>query len=128
MSYNVRGVTLASVWVLWRITRNHLLSYLVVIAFLPLFFFFIFLYFLSFLSSSRPNTWPGIVTRSQKDHKKAWYSGSTQYCFKICLREDRQFDGLHKSIKIVIIGPIKINQIVFYLKLSLIFLMASKNT
>ena len=36
------------------------------------------------------------------------------------LSQGRQ-DGLHKSIKIIIIGPIKINQTVFYLKLSLIF-------
>ena len=120
MSYNVRSVTLASVWVLWRITRNHLLSYLVVMAFFYLFSFLFHHFSLFSIVSQLPSTytWPDIVTRNQKDHKKAWYSGSTQDSYKICLREDKQFDGLHKNIKIVITSPIKMNQIVFYCYLS----------
>ena len=131
MSYNVRSVTLASVWVLWRITRNHLLSYLVVMAFFTscLFFFIIFLYFLSFLSSPRPIHGPTLSRETRKTTRRHDILGQLRTVSKfVSGKTSSSMDFINKNIKSVIISPIKMNQIVFYCYLFLIFLMASNNT
>ena len=78
------------------------MSYFVVIAFLPLFFPSSSFFFIFYRFSAPLDLYMALVTRIHKDHKTAWYSGSTQDSFKICLREDKGLDGLHKNIIIVI--------------------------
>ena len=124
MSYNVTSVTLASVWVIGRITRNHLLSYLVVMAFFTsfLFFFIIFLYFLSFLSSPLPIHGLSLSRGSRKTTRRHGILGQLRTVSKVVSgKTSISMDFMHKNIKILIISPIKMNQIVFYCYLFLIF-------
>ena len=116
MSYNVRSVTLASVWVLWRITRNHLLSYLVVMAFFTsfLFFFIIFLYFLSFLSSPRSIHGPTLSRKARKTTRRHDILGQLRTVSKVDQKTSISMDFMHKNIKILIISPIKMKIVTYF--------------